>query len=274
MQSFAKRGISAAAYVGHRASINADVRRMLFNSIRLRRVETERFYQDDEWRFLAYAFAHRDRSSSQILQDLWVCYELGERRGGHFVEFGATNGRTNSNTWLLEDRYGWAGVLAEANPVWHADLRKNRRAKLDFRCVHARSGETVSFLATDADDPELSCIAEFASGDHFADIRARGAEIAVRTASLNELLADHQLPREIDYLSIDTEGSEHAILSAFDFSKHHARLISVEQNPTTEPLIEALLGQHGYTRVFKAFSQWDGWYVSGDCPRPTRSAAL
>lgn len=261
MLGVAKQGISAAARFGHLASNNAEFRQMLFNAIRLRRIETERFRQDEEWRFLAYVFANRDRSNSQILQDLWVCHELGEKRGGVFVEFGATNGRTNSNSWLLEERYGWSGVLAEPNPVWREDLVKNRRAALDFRCVHARSGERVRFLTTDGDDPELSCISDFAGGDHFAGIRARGVEISVETVSLDDLFQEHRLPDAVDYLSIDTEGSEYAILSAFDFRRRRAALISVEQNPTTEPLIAALLAEQGYERVFAAFSQWDGWYV-------------
>jgi FkbM family methyltransferase len=265
MMRLAKLGISAGAQVGHRMANNAEFQRMMFNSIRLNRVETERFRESDEWRFLAYVFANRHRSNAQILQDLWVCHQLGEKRGGVFVEFGATNGRVNSNTLLLEERYGWTGVLAEPNPIWHADLKRNRAAAIDLRCIHAWSGRTVMFTATDSVDPELSGISEFAAGEHFAEARARGSQIPVQTVSLNQLLDDHQAPGEIDYLSVDTEGSEYAILSEFDFDRRRVRLISVEQNATTEPAIEALLTRNGYTRVFKAFSQWDGWYVHGDC---------
>jgi FkbM family methyltransferase len=261
MTSLAKGCLSVAAYAGHLAAGKPGLRRMVFNAIRLNRIETERFRQSDELRFLAYAFANRHRSKSQILQDLWVCYELEEKHGGVFVEFGATNGLTNSNSWLLEERYGWTGILAEPNPIWHADLRRNRSSAIDLRCVHARSGETVMFTATDDFDPELSCLSEFASGDHFARIRANGREFPVETVSLNQLLDDHRAPREIDYMSIDTEGSEYAILSAFDFSRHSVTLISVEQNPTTEGPIETLLAARGYVRVFQSFSQWDGWYV-------------
>jgi hypothetical protein len=38
----------------------------------------------------------------------------------------------------------------------------------------------------------------------------------------------------------------------------------VEQNKKTEPQIEELLIGRGYKRVFKEFSQWDGWYVCSD----------
>ena len=88
MLRVAKRGVSALAYGVHKAAKNVSLRRMLFNSIRLKRSEAERFRSMEECRFLAYFFLNRHESKSQILQDLWVGYELGERRGGFFVEFG------------------------------------------------------------------------------------------------------------------------------------------------------------------------------------------
>src|ERR1017187_1984592 len=51
-------------------------------------------------------------SKSQLRQDLMVLSELDFKRGGYFVEFGATNGVTLSNTYLLEKEYGWTGILA------------------------------------------------------------------------------------------------------------------------------------------------------------------
>lgn len=267
MLRLTKHGISALAYVASRAAESSSFRRMLFNSIRLNRMETERFRNIRECRFLAYVFSNRGKSKSQILQDLWVSYELGEKREGFFVEFGATNGVVNSNTWLLEKKYDWKGILAEPNPVWHAMLAKNRGAAIDHRCVDATTGKTVTFLTTDGSDPELSAIAEFAGGDHFAEVRAKGTAIQVETVSLNDLLSKYKAPDEIDYLSIDTEGSEYAILSQFDFSRYVVNLISVEQNRHTEPQIETLLKDQGFDRVFKEFSQWDGWYVRADLRR-------
>jgi FkbM family methyltransferase len=264
MLRLAKHGISALAYGAHKAAENASLRRMLFNSIRLKRVETERFSRTEEFRFLAYCFLNRHQSRSQILQDLWVGYELGERRGGFFVEFGATNGSVNSNTWLLEKSYDWRGILVEPNPFWHSALGQSRSSAIDYRCVSSTSGKKVRFLTTNAVDPELSGVAEFASGDHFAGVRSDGVEIEVETVSLNQLLVDHHAPIKIDYLSIDTEGSEYDILRNFDFSRHAIKLISVEQNRETEAAIEALLARQGYARVFKEFSQWDGWYVHAE----------
>jgi FkbM family methyltransferase len=246
-----------------RVASNALLRRHMFNAVRLDRVTVRRLGPIPELQFLAYIFANRPRSSAQILQDLWVCFELGEARDRFFVEFGATNGLTNSNTALLETVYGWRGILAEPNPAWHAELRHNRRAAIDHRCVAARTGDTIDFLVVE--EPELSTIASYAAHDHFAEIRLRAPQISVETVALNDLLADHAAPSTIDYMSIDTEGSEWEILSTFDFDRWSVRLFSIEHNHTErEPQIDQLMARHGYRRVFAEFSQWDGWYIQAD----------
>ena len=84
----------------------------------------------------------------------------------------------------------------------------------------------------------------------------------VPTISLNDLLQTHNAPKNIDYLSIDTEGTEFEILNAFDFSKYSIKIITVEHNFTSkrEEIFE-LLSRNGYNRVFKEISLFDDWYV-------------
>jgi FkbM family methyltransferase len=257
-----KRVLSKLGALATTLASRPRLQQLVFNAVRLNRPEFERLWRREEIRFLAYAFAHRQSSRSQILQDLWVCFELGEKRNGYFVEFGATNGLTNSNTWLLETCLGWQGILAEPNPFWHAALVANRRAAIDQRCVYSRTGDVVDFITTDNSDPELSALAAVARRDHFARFRDKGTRIQVETVSLNDLLAERGAPSEIDYLSVDTEGSEYDILSALDFDRYAIKLISVEQSPKTEREIQRLLERKGYVRVFRHFSQWDAWYVA------------
>ncbi|KYH44966.1 FkbM family methyltransferase [Branchiibius sp. NY16-3462-2] len=256
--------VSAGASIGHRLIANPTAQRKLFNSLRLRRPETEALLVDPNLAFLAFVAAHRTQSHSQILQDLWVRFELGDLREGFFVEFGATDGKTNSNTWILENQFGWTGILAEPNPVWHSALHDNRNVAIDTRCVAAKSGETVRFIATDSTDPELSGIADFSAGRHFDSARESGRELDIETISLDDLLAQYEAPAHIDYLSIDTEGSELEILANFDLGARSISLMSVEHNEATAGPIDALLADHGLERVFPQYSQWDAWYVNRD----------
>lgn len=252
--------LGRAAY---RLAAQPRLRQLMFNALRLDRASVRPLQRMDEVRFLSYAFGNAGRSHAQIMQDLWVCHELGEARNGYFVEFGATDGRTNSNTALLERELGWTGLLAEPNPVWHEALARNRMCAIDRRCVAHRGGETVEFLAVD--EPELGTIAAYAAADHFRTVRQQAPSISVETVSLNDLLIAHKAPETIDYMSVDTEGSEFDILSGFDFDRWRVRLFSIEHNNTpNERLLDDLLARRGYQRVFPEFSQWDGWYRLAD----------
>jgi FkbM family methyltransferase len=188
-----------------------------------------------------------------------VLYEFGDKQGGYFVEFGAGDGVYLSNTYLLENRFAWRGILAEPNAGFHESLRM-RRAIVSEDCVAARSGDIICFNHTA--DPHLSTIDEFTCADSHATARQSGLRAGVRTVSLNDLLDRHRAPMIIDYLSIDTEGSEMLILESFDFSHRRFALITVEHNfSPSRQAIHDLLSRHGYRRKFEKHSRFDDWYV-------------
>ena len=169
-------------------------------------------------------------SRSQVRQDLFVLSELEFKTDGFFVEFGATNGVDLSNTYLLEERFGWNGILAEPATVWHDSLAANRSCRIVTDCVWPRTGEIVSFNQTEP--PELSTVDRFTTRDHWADLQKRGNVYDVPTVSLMDLLSRNGAPRTVDYLSIDTEGSEFEILSTFDFDTYRFSVITCEHNFT------------------------------------------
>jgi len=200
------------------------------------------------------------KSKAQLRQDIFVLAELGFKRDGYFVEFGGTNGVDLSNTYLLETELGWTGIVAEPAHVWHDALISNRKCLLDFNCVWSESGKTLEF--NEVDEAELSTIDTFSNTDEHAKTREIGNKYEVNTISLFDLLEKHDAPKEIDYLSIDTEGSEYEILSAFDFDAYKIKVITCEHNytPMREKIFE-LLSSKGYTRKYTEFSYFDDWYV-------------
>ena len=219
-------------------------------------VESDHSQLDDE--FARLVCARMNDSRAQFFQDLWVLFELGEKRGGYFVEFGASDGQLLSNTWLLEQQHDWTGILAEPNPVNHPTLEP-RRAVLDTRCVYASTGAHMEFHATD--NSVLSTLAQFSDSDFHAATRQARRSITVETVSLDDLLDQHHAPSIIDYLSIDTEGSEYDILAAYSFRRRF-RCISVEHNFTpARATIDRLLRAKGYVQRFPYASQADSWYV-------------
>jgi len=210
--------------------------------------------------FLKFCARNMDNAHADLFQDLLVLFLLDEKRGGYFIEFGAAGGVFRSNTFLLENRYGWHGIVAEPARCWHKQLTRNRACVVDHRCVWSKSGEKLQF--NEAEDAELSTIDTFSKSDHWAKHRQDGKRYIVETISLRDLLRVHNAPIGIDYLSIDTEGSEFAILDSFFPSHHEIRIITVEHNYTNQrSQIHSLLTSHGYNRVFKELSMWDDWYI-------------
>lgn len=198
-------------------------------------------------------------SAAQLRQDLFILWETRRKKGGFFVEVGACDGLLYSNTVLLEKKYQWEGLVVEPGRQWHASLKKNRKCRISDAFVSRKSGETVRFFETE--EGEFSTAEKHALSDSHADKRQAGAIYEVQTTSLGDLLQKYSMPQCIDYLSLDTEGSELEILQGLDFEKHDIRCITCEHNfsPRRDQIYRLLTG-YGYVRKYEKFSSFDDWF--------------
>jgi FkbM family methyltransferase len=127
--------------------------------------------------------------------------------------------------------------------------------------VWSRSGDRIDF--NEVAQPEYSTVAQYSSTDMHSATRDNGRRYLVQTVTLKDLLKQNKAPKLIDYLSIDTEGSELEILKSFDFRQYDVRLITVEHNYRNDrDDIHRLLQSNGFVRKFKAASLVDDWYVN------------
>ena len=191
---------------------------------------------------------------------MFVLWQLNQKKNGVFVEFGATDGLFGSNSLMLEQR-GWTGILSEPAKCWHERLKLNRAGStLDFRCVWVESNKQIDFSECEAEG--LSTISSFVNQDHHANVREKSVHYSVNTVSLNDLLDQHSI-KGIDYLSIDTEGSEFDILNAWDPVQHPISIITVEHNYVVgkRDALEHLLTERGYIPLLRKYSLFDDWYV-------------
>ena len=207
-------------------------------------------------------YKYKDSSQSQLRQDLFALFVTKFKRNGYFIEIGATDGLINSNTFLLESKFQWKGVLIEPARIWHDRILHNRPfTKIVTKCIWSKSDEILDFNETE--NPELSTINQFSSSDLWAKNRENGKSYKVHSLSLNDLMEISNVPRRIDYLSIDTEGSEFDILEAFDFRKYKIKIITCEHNFTdNRDKIKELLESNGFERVFNDLPIVDDWYVN------------
>ncbi|MDB2654327.1 FkbM family methyltransferase [Luminiphilus sp.] len=200
-------------------------------------------------------------SRGQLRQDILAMMYSGNKNGGFFVEFGATDGLEKSNTFMLERHFGWKGILAEPNRSWLSALRENRRCVIDERCVWNVDGDHLPFI--ECADQELATVEAKATRDLHHKSRRPTARYDVPTVTLTTLLKEHSAPDYIDYLSIDTEGSESEIVASFDWTSKRFGFISIEHNrqPGSEAFIDNALESAGYRRVGHSVSKFDAWFV-------------
>ena len=207
---------------------------------------------------------------SQLYQDAFAAFIIGEKFDKTFLEFGATNGIDLSNSYMLEKTLGWKGTLSEPSTQWHDDLKKNRPfSDIITDCIWSESGKELNFFISD--EGVLSTLDAFKESDKLSMpgntmMRIKsGKNIFVKTISLNEVIQKNFKGKTPSYISIDTEGSEYQILSTFDFSKFRPIFFTVEHNFTNEQeKIDNLMQSNNYIRIFKKITAFDGWYVSGE----------
>jgi FkbM family methyltransferase len=215
--------------------------------------------------FYGHVITKRTESHSQLFQDLFVDFVFSGAKGKRFLEFGATDGVELSNTFMLERSREWTGVLAEPDPQWHDRLKRNRKnTKIITECIYSTTGETLDFISSARG--VLSSLKEFAFEDfHAQNPQGRMqeyAEISVDTISLNDVFEEHFNGEPIEYMSVDTEGSEYEILSNFNFSKYKPTIVTVEHNYTpAQHKLDTLFSNNDYVRVFGSKTDFDAWYV-------------
>jgi len=151
---------------------------------------------------------------------------LNDKRDGFFVECGAFDGETRSNTLNLERELGWTGVLIEADPVNLMQcLEKNRNAWVVPACL-STSKETIFVnyrawgnIGSIVDHKELPNDNKAKQDPHkVIDVNCLPFSTILR--ALNRTT--------IDYFSLDVEGNELDILKTISFEEFDIKVISAE----------------------------------------------
>lgn len=186
---------------------------------------------------------------SQYGQDKLVFELLGNKQCGNFVDIGANDGVTFSNSLFFEEK-GWSGICVEPHSTIFKNLEKRRKCKVLNACI-SDTNKDVTFYQVEGASHMLSGIKEFMDERHFARIRREisgngGAvtEVKIQAITPRSLLLNHNVSK-VDFLSVDTEGCELSILKFFNFNEIPVACISVE-NGSRSPAIFKHLTSNGF----------------------------
>lgn len=152
---------------------------------------------------------------------------------GVFLEVGALNGFSESNTYYLEKFRGWSGILIEPVPHFFRECIKRRKKSKVFNCA---------LVPNDYSQPTISMVfAERMStvkGAMSFDLEQKHLEKALRgggdcyefealARTLSSVLEEAGAPK-IDFFSLDVEGYEIQVLNGLDMTRFRPRWILVE----------------------------------------------
>lgn len=202
---------------------------------------------------------------SQCGQDEFVYRNFFKgKKNGTFVDIGAHNGITISNTYFFEKCMNWNGICVEPNSDVFTKLQKNRKCTLVNGCITNWTGPGVYLKITGPSEMLSGLVNKF--DQRFLDriyqaVSKDGStieEVEVKCFEFNDVMDQNELTH-IHFLSIDTEGGELDILSNIDFNRLTIDVITVE-NAFKDPRFTTFLALKGFNFVKQL--KWDSVFVN------------
>lgn len=189
-------------------------------------------------------------------KELWRFFQ--GQTTGLCVEVGGFDGETFSNTLTFEEN-GWRAIVIEPMPHYAEKIRTRRPGTTLFACAAgSHAGETQLVIAHGVETLSTTT----AESAHMERIRRMGGtteEVTVPVRTLNDMLTEAGVEK-IDFISIDVEGGELAVLAGFDLEKWKPRIVILEnaQGKRDGTLYDEMLrrGYHYYIST-----SCNEWYV-------------
>ena len=194
-------------------------------------------------------------SKSENGQDIFALLSNNFLRDKVFVEIGAYDGIKFSNSYLLEKKFGWAGMLVECIPRNFNEIKLSRDCKSILAAATNKNVERIKVVEQPA--PNLSGLMNKIHKNSWNSLTHQ-----VPGYSLDSILKMACPMGEIGFLSVDIEGAEYALFENAVLSEYNISAICVEHNfrPDAEKLRNLITAQ-GYRVIFEEFSGNDYWFI-------------
>jgi len=181
--------------------------------------------------------------------DKYIAEYFPEGYMGNCVEVGVADGKKGSNTLHFEE-LGWDVLCIDPIPFHVEAAKKIRKNVVEYACSQPCLTGTREFYVFDIGennilsslsglepDPKL-----LVSHGHLIN---KCSTIKVEARTLDWILTNNKWPSEIDFISIDTEGTELNVLKGIIFAMTDIKLLVVENN-------------HNDTEI-EEYLKWQGW---------------
>jgi len=210
--------------------------------------------------FLSYAIKEIIRLYNQLIkgsysqagEDLLIDKILGFKKKGFYIDIGASDPSRFNNTKRFYLK-GWCGINVEPNIMTFEKIKKFRNRDINLNIGLSNNGGLMEYFIF---DPQaLSTFNEKVAQNYIKQGFKIIKKIKIEVKSLTEILTKYSNEKEIDFLSIDTEGQDLDILKSNNWYKFKPKVICVEIQTQTaikydDYKIEKYLKSVGYIKKF------------------------
>lgn len=182
-------------------------------------------------------------------EDQYIRRLFPNENNGVCIEVGAYDGISLSNTLHFEQN-GWRALCIE--PIQTAfDKCKQIRKECYQCCISNADADDKEFTIFHLDD-NLCAISSLEPDARLVEshkhLITNVSKCNVKVRSLDSLLAELNFPKNIDFISIDTENTELDVLKGIDLNVYNVKLFVIENN-YDEPFCSDYLSQYGYEKI-------------------------
>jgi FkbM family methyltransferase len=185
----------------------------------------------------------------QHSEDVFIKEIFPNKTNGVCIEVGAYDGISLSNTKHFEE-IGWISLCIEPIPTAFEKCKTIRNDCYQC-CISDKDKDDAEFTIFHLND-NLCAISSLEPDKRLIESHSNlitdTTKIKVKVRSLNSLLEELQFPKNIDFISIDTENTELDVLKGIDLNVYNVTLFVIENN-YNEPFCEDYLSQYGYKKI-------------------------
>ena len=210
-------------------------------------------------------YKYKALSKSYLYEDLIVLFLFGLKKKKLYFEAGAACGKNHSNTYLLEKKYGWSGILVEPIKNQFILLRKNRKNSKNvfYNCAIGSKNKKKVMFYENTTDSQLS--SQIIYNKRHIVKKTYVVQKNINTIFKKKSFSLKQ--KNIDFFSLDINGTDLDVLEIFNFKKFSPKVFCVEVNSDIRIIkkLDKIFLKNSYKVIFeKTFSStYSGnrWYI-------------
>ena len=166
-----------------------------------------------------------NKSYSQEGEDLVLARFFGNKKNGFYVDVGANHPKRYSNTYYFYKR-GWSGINIDPLPGSKKLFDKCRKRDINLNIGLSDKSRKMKYYMFE--ESQLNTFSDKIKNERKKLGKKIVNEVNVKLEKLSFILDNYAKGKEIDFLSIDTEGFDYNVLLSNNWDKYRPKVIIAE----------------------------------------------